>query len=1200
MKKNQPVATKQLAVKNYVTQTLLIALFIFLLCQNNLFAQINLNKTFTLSVEKTEITKILSEVQKQTDTKFVYSSKAIKADRKISYTAKAKTLEFFLKEDLKTLKIGYSIMDNRILLFNSETVVPATDIPAEKKPDIFIVPPKTVSGKITSLAGQLMDRASINIKGTERGTVTNVKGEFAIKVNTNDVLIISSMGFNTEESVIGDNTTTINVKMFPLEQDLNDVVVIGYATQSRKDLTGAVSSVNAAQLKDIPVNSALQVLEGRLAGVNITTTEGGPNAAVTIKVRGGGSITQDNTPLYVVDGVQMENALDNLSPQDIASVDVLKDAASTSIYGARGANGVVIITTKGGKAMRTVVAYNYFYGVNKLVKEFDVMNPKEFIEYNWEKTRNSLIDSVAFASQYGKTWASLDSFRNKPNVDWQKLTFGSDAVSQTHNMSVTGGNKTTTFNIGYTNNNEESIMVNSYFTRNIFNMRFDHNVSDKFKVGVNFAYNDQTVFGTGTSTSGSTNNNRLRNSVKYRPFLANSTDPNNANDQAYFDYTSSTGYYLIDPIQFANASYRSNQSYNINMSGYLNYTFNKFFQLRVTGGMNQRIGKLNVFDDYITWNAISTSSGQPIVNIVNSSQVSTTENAVLNFSNSAFKSKFSSNNVITALVGQETYALATSSQSDQVRYFPIGITAEKAFSQLSLGTPVPLSPSAADAKSTISSFFTRIGYSHKNKYLATFNMRGDGSSKFAAGHQWGYFPSGSVAWRISNENFYKKNNFASDIKLRLSYGLAGNNRINDFLYTSLYNSTSSPYSLNNTLIPGYAISSLANPNLKWETTLSRNAGLDVSLFKNHLQLTFDAYINDTRDLLINVPIAANAGFTNQLQNVGSVQNRGFELQLSTVAISNKSLKWNINFNISTNHNEITKLSNVADHYSASSGWGAGNEFLVQVGQPVGTIWGYKADGMYTLDDFNYNSANSTYVLKAGVADNTAAVGPPAPGTKKLKDLTNDGIVNIDDQTILGNAQPKFTGGLNNQLIYKNFDLSIFVNFVVGNKILNGDKVEFSNAYAGAASNLTANMNGRWKTIDANGVATQWNTTVAGKQIPAGAPPSVLAAINKDANIWQPIKGGNYLELDSWAIEDGSFLRVNNITLGYSIPMKSILKASTSSLRFYCTVNNLAVLTKYTGLDPEVSTKNYNYVTPGVDSSPYPRSRSFIVGVNVKF
>lgn len=1060
--------------------------------------------------------------------------------------------------------------------------------------------PNVVTGHVTDEKGTPMEGVTITEKNAKNFTYTDDHGDFRISIaGKQATLAFSSINLVAKEVLVIAGQP-VKVSMQSKATDLNDVVVVGYATQRRRDLTGAISSVNAGQIKDIPLTSALQALTGRLAGVNISTTEGGPGAAVTIKVRGGGSITQDNTPLYVVDGIQVEDALSKIAPQDIETVDVLKDAATTSIYGARGANGVVIITTKGGKPMKTVVAYNYFYGVNKVAKKFDVMSPKEFIEYNWEKTRNTASDSVAFTSEYGNSWAGLDSIRNKEFIDWQDLTFGRSAATQTHNVSVTGGDKNTTFNISYTNNNEQSVMVNSSYLRNLLNMRFDHNVSSKFKVGLNFSYNDQKIMGPGTSASGNVTNNRLRNSVKYRPFLRFSDDPNSSNDAAYFAQTNATGYYLINPIEFTTASYRSNRSINTTMSSYIQYAFTPYLSLRVTGGLNRTNAKLNAFDDYITWNAITNSNGKPIINMNDANMTSVNENVVLTFNNSSIKSKFNKDNAINALLGHEIYQVSSTTKMDQVRYFPVGITPEKAFSQLSLGTSTPLYPTSSDAKSRIISFFTRLGYTYKNKYLATFNFRADGSSKFAPDHQWGYFPSGSLAWRISSEDFFTPNKFASDVKLRVSYGLAGNNRINDFLYTSLYRSNSTPYTLNNTLIPGYAINSLANPDLKWESTLSRNVGLDASLFNDHLKLSFDAYMNDTHDLLINVPVAANSGFSTQLQNVGSVRNSGLELQLSTTAIARKDFQWDVNFNISTNRNEILKLSKVSNQYFASSGWGVGNDYLVKVGQPVGTIWGYESDGMYTLNDFDYNPANSTYTLKKGVADNTASVGTPAPGTKKLKDRTGDGIVNASDQTIIGSAQPKFIGGLNNQFTYKRFDLSVFVNFVYGNKILNGDKVEFSNAYAGSFSNLTAIMNDRWRTIDANGKATQWVVNVSGKNTPAGLPPAELAELNKNANIWQPIKGGNYLLLDSWAVEDGSFLRVNNITLGYNIPVEELSKKKISSLRIYCTVNNLAVLTNYSGLDPEVSTKNSNYVTPGVDSSPYPRSRTFIAGINVKF
>ena len=1136
----------------------------------------------TLDVNNSSVKSIFYQITRQTGYSFICDADVLKDAGKISLHVSRMPLREVLERCFKNMAVEFHFNPDNTIFINKRQLVAAFE-----ENHVAI----TVTGKLTDEKKQPLPGVTITVKSTGKLTVSDKDGNFKIVVPDGDaVLVFSSIGFAIQEIKVG-NQKVINVMLKEQSAALEEMVVIGYGTQSRRDLTGAVSSVTAAQLKDIPGNSAIQALAGRLAGVNITTTEGGPGAAVTINVRGGGSITQDNTPLYVVDGVQVENALNILAPQDIASVDVLKDAAATSIYGARGANGVVVITTKGGKAQRTAVAYNYFFGINKLAKKFDLMNPAEFIEYNWEKTRGTLTDSISFSYIYGNSWAGLDAIRNKPFVDWQQLTFGKNAINQTHNVSVTGGNRETTFNISYTNNNEQSIMVNSAYLRNLFNMKFEHSISNKAKVGLSYAYNDNTVVGAGTSTSGTVNNNRLRNSVKYRPFLLNDTDPAAARDQAYFASTNQTGYYLINPIQFAEASYRRNRMVNTNIGAFLNYTFTPYLSARATVGINKNDAKLNAFDDAITWNAVANSDGQPVVGITSTANTSVNENVVFTFNNNAFKTKFHKENRITVLLGQEFYQLSTVGQNDQVRYFPIGITPERALAQLSLGKPFPLNPTSSDAKSRIMSFFSRASYSYKDRYLATFSLRADGSSKFAPGRQWGYFPAGSFAWRVSEESFFPKLNFLTELKLRLSYGLAGNNRINDYLFLSLYQTNTAPYTLGGSLIPGYSIASLANPSLKWETTVSRNLGMDVSFLNKRLQLTVDAYINKTRDLLINVPIASNSGFSNQLQNVGSTRNKGIEVQLNAAAINGKNFKWNINFNIAHNDNRVVKLSSMSDRIPYSSGWGAGNEYLVQVGKPIGTIWGYQSDGMYAIDDFNYDAARRLYTLKPGVADNTPSVGTPAPGTKKLKDRSGDGIVNINDQTIIGNARPKFTGGLNNQFSYKGFDASVFVNFVYGNNILNGDKVEFSN-YFGTDANLLSMMNNRFRTITPDGVQLL-NQNV-------GAPPEVLAANNKNATIWQPIKGGNYLLLDDWAIENGSFLRLNNVSIGYTLPEKLVNRIKIKGLRVYITGTNLAVLTSYSGLDPEVSTKNYSYVTPGVDSSPYPRSRGYIIGANIKF
>jgi TonB-linked SusC/RagA family outer membrane protein len=729
-------------------------------------------------------------------------------------------------------------------------------------------------------------------------------------------------------------------------------------------------------------------------------------------------------------------------------------------------------------------------------------------------------------------------------------------------------------------------------------------VSSKFKVGVNFRFNNQTINGGGTSASGASINSKLRHTVKYRPFLMNTTSPEEL-DQAYFEQTSAAGMYLINPIQLNDAEYRKRISYTTNVNGYGDYSFTPYLSFRTTVGLDRFSDRFNTFDDYLTWTAIENSSGMPMVSVTNSTRTSFNMSNVVSFNNGSLKSAFHSKHRIQALIGQELYMYSSDAIYDRLRYFPVGIVPEKALAQLSLGTSFPLYPSALASASRISSFFSRINYSFRNKYIASFTIRADGSSKFAPGKQWGYFPSAALAWRISEESFFTKTNTINDLKLRLTYGRSGNNRINDFLFTPLYTSNSAPYGLNDVLTAGYSITNLANPNIKWETTVSRNLGLDMALFNNKLQVTADFYINDTRDLLINVPIATNSGYSTQIQNIGSTRNKGMELQLNAALVANKDFHWNANFNIASNRNKIISLAGGMDSYFANSGWGISGQlpdFIVKVGQPVGAMYGYVSDGYYTLNDFDYNKSTRIYTLKAGVTDNTGVVGTPQPGSLKLKDLSGDHVVDADkDRTILGDAQPKFFGGLTNQFTYKNFDLSVFVNFTVGNKIFNGDKIEFSNAFNGN-TNLLAIMNNRWKTIDANGnVLQRLVGGPNGTQLASGEAPEVLAAANKNASIWQPVRGSSAsFLLHSWAIEDGSFLRLNNITFGYNLPKSVLNKIKSGGVRFYCTVNNIAVLTGYSGLDPEVSTKTAVPVTPGVDASPYPRSRSYILGINVKF
>ncbi|WPU95507.1 TonB-dependent receptor [Mucilaginibacter sabulilitoris] len=1061
-----------------------------------------------------------------------------------------------------------------------------------------------IKGAVVDEAGVGIPGVSVAIKGTIKGVQTDVAGKFSIPVSdtSGSVLVFTFIGYERQEVAVA-GRTSITVKLKPNVRQLNEVVAIGYGAIKRKDLTGSVSSVKASDLRDIPISSAADALAGRLAGVQVTSSEGAPGAETNIVIRGGGSITQSNAPLYVIDGIQVESGLSGLSPQDIESIDVLKDASSTAIYGARGANGVIVVTTKGGNIMKTTVTYNGTFGLNKLTKSLDVMNPYEFVVYQYERSRGNPADEESFGNNYGHSFDTLSVYHDSPGINWQHQMFGRNALMKTHNLAITGGTAATKFNISLTKNTQDGIMLNSNFDRNIANIKFEHTANTKLTTGFTLRASDQAVLGSGTSAGGFTQSSRLRQTIRYKPLIKNTLSIDDF-DQAYYNETNAlgNGVFLINPLALSKAEYQNAGITAFNLGGYVTYKVIPSLSFTSTASFDSNVSETDIFADVNTPLSIGSGLGLPIVSILNTNKRTIDFSNVLTFSNSTFKKNgFNKNNAYSVLLGQEIYEVSLQQGGNILREFPVGITADKALGQLNLGKTMSGYPTSLRSKNRLLSFFSRLNYTYKNKYLASFTLRADGSSKFAQDQRWGYFPSGALAWRLSEEDFMKKINFISEAKLRLSYGQSGNNRIGDFLYLQSFVSNVFPYGLNETLVPGYVATQLANAKLKWETTISKNIGLDLGLFGNRLQLSVDAYQNDVNDLLIPIPIPSNSGYTTQLQNVGSTRNTGIEFQLSGRIVSTKDFTWSSNFNIAFNKNTIKSLSNGMDYYLQGSGWGISGQpadFIVKVGSPVGAMYGYVTDGFYKPDDFNYDPATKIYKLKDGVANNAAVAGIPQPGSIKFKDLNGDNLVDSkNDRTIIGNNTPKFSGGLNQQFRYKNFDLSVFMNFVYGNKIMNANKIEFTNGYL-RNNNMLNIMTDRWRTIDDQGNVIQSTTTVNGVGVATGEAPEVLAAANKDAKIWQPIKGTGAYTLHSWAIEDGSFLRINNITLGYSFSSRLLERIKIKKLRIYGTLNNVAVFTNYTGYDPEVSVINKTPVTPGVDYSAYPRNKAYLVGVNL--
>jgi TonB-linked SusC/RagA family outer membrane protein len=602
------------------------------------------------------------------------------------------------------------------------------------------------------------------------------------------------------------------------------------------------------------------------------------------------------------------------------------------------------------------------------------------------------------------------------------------------------------------------------------------------------------------------------------------------------------------------------------------------------------------FSDSITPYSVITGGAKPIAGLDTSYKKTITNSNVVTWSVANYKGKHD----IDVLVGEETYDLRTESHSSLFRNYPTFTPADAAFVKTNLGVPFAGYPKLGKTRYTNLSFFGRVNYSFMDKYLFSFNVRADGASKFAPGKQWGYFPAGSFAWRVKNEKFMESVSFIDDLKFRVGYGQAGNNRINDYLFlTTFFNDGKYYYGLNNNSVFAYYSGSLVNENLKWESTENRNLGVDISMFHRRLDLSVDVYSNTSRDLLLKVPVASTYGYAFQFQNIGKTSNKGVDVQMNLMIVQKKNFTWNANFNIATNTNKILAVGkNQQFFFPDAPSWGVSGQpidYIQKIGSPVGSMWGWVTDGFYTVDDFNYDPNTRIYTLKTGVVSDAGIIGIVQPGAIKFKDLNHDGIIDVDhDRQIIGNPTPKFTGGLNQQFRFGNWDASIFVNFSYGNDIYNANKIEFTNGYTNN-SNMLDIMRDRWRVVTPTGETAQW---VASNTV-YGIAPADLKALNANASIWSPIKGAGAFYPHSWAIEDGSFLRLNNITLGYTLPARAINALKMERIRMYFTANNLAIITNYSGYDPEVSVRS-SPLTPGLDYSAYPKSRSFIFGINATF
>ncbi len=1034
-----------------------------------------------------------------------------------------------------------------------------------------------VSGKVFDSDGEATIGTTVLVKGTNRGVVTDLDGYFTISVPDieNDTLVFSYVGMKTIEVKIK-GRKIINVTLEPSSVILNEVVAIGYGSSRRRDLTGSVTSVKSEELLKVPASDVTQTLAGRMAGVQVHQNEGVPGSGIAIRVRGGISITQSNEPLYIIDGFPYEDGLATLDPAEIASIDVLKDASSTAIYGARGANGVVLITTTKGlknnhKFSITIDSYVSFKRVsNKL----PVLSTKEFVLLDYER-RIGLEpkEGVAkFEETYGAFNDITSNYGSRRGIDWQEETLGRTATTNNYRIGITGGNKALQYNIGYLHFKDEGAMVYSGNNKDNISLNLNHKATDKIRLSGRINYDQIKIFGMGTSENGD-RFNKMQHILQYRPTIGISgTDAVllDGEDPILLD---DSGNVMQNPLISA-AEETNNKEYRT-IQANIGLTFNLFkgFSFKNNTGIRYQTRRYEIF--YGDQSVIGKRSS------INGSLRNMDFGSIQTSNVVSYKFNIADNK-ITTMLGQEyvyrwdRYFEASSSN------FPnddIGLN------DLSLGATPGIPKSGVNFDNKLLSFFTRINYNYKDKYLLSASLRADGSSKFGKNNKWGVFPALSGAWRLSEEPFIKDLRLFSDLKLRVGYGLAGNDRIRS--YSSLPILGSITYPQGELTKPGYASTQIPNPYLKWESNKTFNVGIDFGFFNQRLTITPEFYINRSSNLLLNSRVPRSSGFSNMIRNVGETENKGIDLSINAVNIDKKDFTWTTSFNISHNQNKIIALSG-EDYFLEEARFGYNlKTHLIQVGEPLGLFYGFETDGVYQTDDFDYDNVTKQYKLKDGVAymGNKNKV---KPGMWKFKNIDNSNdVIDEKDKTIIGRANPIFYGGINNTFRYKSFDLSIFFSFNYGNDVFNATKL--TNSLGGRANRSALdviNSSERWMTVNQKGEMI--------------TDPNELKALNsaKSVAAWYDLEDGDKY-IHSWAIEDGSFLRLSNISLGYSLPKNLIKKLSIQKLRFYITGNNLYVWTKYSGFDPEVSTRG-NGLTPGVDFGAYPRSRSIVFGVNLVF
>jgi TonB-linked SusC/RagA family outer membrane protein len=1072
-----------------------------------------------------------------------------------------------------------------------------------------LAPPEVLAqtlakGTVLDSTGEAVIGATVVEKGNPKNAaVTDFDGNFSLKLQKARQVVISYVGMKTAEVAASQNMKVV------MEDDnaaLEEIVVVGYTSKARKDLTGSVGSIQGKKLEAVPVSSAGEALQGKIAGVQVTTVDGQPGADINIRVRGATSVTQSNEPLYIVDGFQQAN-INDIPPSDIASIDVLKDASLTAIYGAKGGNGVIVVTTKSAQAGKVQVEFNGRLTVAHRAKKLDVMNIADFAEYTWDRAQGG----VAYSSSSARNWrehfgnpADLDVYTTLSNTDWQDEVMNESPLNYMANVSIGGGNDNTRFKLSITQTDDKGTIKGSGVRRTNINLKLNTNLTKnlKFNYSPTMTYRrDNGAGGEGVGTGG------IIDVLKYAPTKGYTQ---------LGDY--GTHFTLVNPDDLAEwdennpaaniaTNVQKRHSYNVNNRMSLQWTPIEGLTLRSEGNFAITFRDQQRFWGYLTSEGKKYNS-QPVAQVVNRTTQSYTWTNTANY-NMTIKDDHN----LSFLLGQEIYNTEYKENTQKNRYFDRSIAAERAFDNMGLGD-VYISETYRSTPDRTASFFGQVSYNWKHRYLLSGTLRADGSTKFAPGHQWGWFPSISGAWVISDEPFMKDIKWIDNLKLRAAFGLAGNNNIDSDLWRYRYTVSTEGG-------PGFgeqrqygemyysSPSQYPNKEVKWETTITRNLAADISLFKGRLTITPEVYVNTTRDLLYKSPISTTSGYTHQQQNIGKVQNSGFELTVNGDILRGKD--YVLSGNLTLGHNKMKiKALNASDdvlYNNSTRFYSSGkDDYILQVGGEVGLFYGYVYDGLYTVDDFESDTWNNKtqWKLKAGVPEMTTDVlaastsgDPSMPGKVKFKDLDGDGKITDKDRTVIGNTNPRWQGGFGLSGQYKDFDFTANFTYMLNFDVYNGTAYALSSSSSSATvyTNVLSEFgrDSRWIYTADFGSHDDYTTTAK----------TVLDQttdylnINASKGRWNPADVVTNT-MNSYFVENGSFLRCSDITVGYTLPKDIVKKLYINKLRAYASVGNLFIITGYSGYDPEVDIQSG--LTPSMDYNRYPRSRTFSFGINATF